>query len=220
MVRTKVGGRFRTSSRCKRALWKPVLAPSAAKPPLRAFLPPREGPPAASPSFSKLAHRARSAAPSFSKKWAHNAPRESASSPNAPLPANASRTTASSNPPRSLASALMSDSLTRSVVGLVSVPFGAASGLPRHSPATIRMSPSCSSLQSATARHAGSLRPACERCSVFLVLAPCKQHAHLARKRPMGRRVHFRILGKHVQGVGVRRLDDSPVAHDVHQPQR
>ena len=60
------------------------------------------------------------------------APRDRASRPRAPDPANASSTTASSKPPRWLNTALMSDSRTRSVVGRVPSPLGAASVRPRN----------------------------------------------------------------------------------------
>ena len=78
--------------------------------------------------------------PFTSQNTAWAAPRESASSPSAPEPANASSTYSPSQSMR-LSMALKSASRTRSVVGRVMLSGGCLSGCPRHYPAN-QFSPS------------------------------------------------------------------------------
>src|SRR5436305_1668085 len=86
-------------------------------------------------SRAAFSRSAASAAPSSSQKAASAAPRESASKPSAPLPAKGSSTCA----PETSARIAKSDSRTRSDVGLVPRPGGAAIRAPFRSPATIRI---------------------------------------------------------------------------------
>src|SRR5690606_26760774 len=88
----------------------------------------------AAPSFSTFACSARSGPAAFSTNVTYAAPRDSASRPSAPEPANRSSTRASA---RSCWSALIHASRTRSVVGRVRSPGGAAMLWPRHWPAMI-----------------------------------------------------------------------------------
>src|SRR5664280_169074 len=90
---------------------------------------------AASPSEARFARSARSASASRSTNTALAAPRESASMPRPPLPANRSSTFA---PPTS-SSIANSASRTRSDVGRVTRPLGAWICLPPRSPAITRM---------------------------------------------------------------------------------
>jgi hypothetical protein len=92
----------------------------------------------AKPHASTLRWMAWRAARSLSTNVAWAAPRDSASTPKAPLPANRSATGSLSIPPR-LASALKMASRTRSVVGRVRAPGGATSVRPRAEPATTRI---------------------------------------------------------------------------------
>ena len=78
----------------------------------------------------------RHASRSDSTKTTRSAPRERASSPSAPEPANRSSTSAPSTGPIRL----NAFSRTRSEVGRVAMPFGAAIRCPRWVPAMIRMS--------------------------------------------------------------------------------
>src|SRR3546814_3081348 len=71
------------------------------------------------------------------------APRESASSPSAPVPANRSATRSSSKLPSLLASMENSASRTRSAVGRVASPESGTRGRPRHLPLMILTSGSC-----------------------------------------------------------------------------
>src|SRR5579862_8807213 len=90
-----------------------------------------------------LAASASRACRSFSIKVANRAPRESASSPKAPVPAKTSSTRASSNTgagaKRPWARILKSAWRARSEVGRTASPGGAAMRRPRCLPATIRM---------------------------------------------------------------------------------
>ena len=88
-----------------------------------------------------LARRAASAARSCSMKVACAAPRDSASRPNAPVPANTSSARApstDSRPPHGACSSMSNSAWrTRSAVGRVAAPWGAIKARPRHVPATI-----------------------------------------------------------------------------------
>src|SRR5213592_4922844 len=85
-------------------------------------------------SLSRLRSIARQASRSVSTKTTRSAPRESASSPIAPEPANRSSTSAPSTGPTRLKAA----SRARSLVGRVSRPGGAKIRAPLCSPAMIR----------------------------------------------------------------------------------
>src|SRR4051794_13071606 len=95
----------------------------------------RSSPLRSAPSASRLERSARSAAGAESTKVAAAAPRESASMPSAPLPANRSSTRASGSRATSTEN---SASRTRSEVGRVAAPGGATSRRPPHSPAITR----------------------------------------------------------------------------------
>ena len=95
------------------------------------------------PSFSAFRRITAAASGSVSTKVADAAPRDSASNPSAPLPANKSATRKPSNVPRRLASIENKVSRTRSVVGRVSSPRGASIVRPRHLPAMILISGTC-----------------------------------------------------------------------------
>src|SRR5262245_25172825 len=99
---------------------------------------------APSPSTSTFFRSTARASGSRSMKIAEAAPRDNASSPNAPVPAKASSTTASVNGIPSAAKSpcvrmLNSASRARSLVGLTVCPGGAKRRRPRWLPPTIRM---------------------------------------------------------------------------------
>ena len=93
-----------------------------------------------SPSVSRFARSAVSAARSRSTNVQCAAPRDNASMPSAPDPANRSMTSAPSTMPID-ASELNIASRTMSVVGRVVSPSGATNRRPRNSPATTRIGP-------------------------------------------------------------------------------
>ena len=97
-------------------------------------------------SFARLSEIVRQAARSLSTKVTLSAPRESASSPSAPEPAKRSSTRAPSTGPIRLNAA----SRTRSPVGRVARPFGAAIRVPRCVPAMIRIATIVSSMRRVT----------------------------------------------------------------------
>lgn len=88
-------------------------------------------------SAETLARIASSAALSCSTKRQCAAPRDNASRPSAPDPANKSSTLRPSKEPKRLVSIENKVSRVRSAVGRVASPFGATSFRPRHSPAMI-----------------------------------------------------------------------------------
>src|SRR5947209_1516877 len=90
--------------------------------------------PGGTASVARLARSAFAADASRSTNTALAAPRESASMPSPPAPANRSRTLVPATSPSSANRA----SLTRSDVGLVALPRGAFRRLPRYSPAITR----------------------------------------------------------------------------------
>ncbi len=87
------------------------------------------------PSAARLPFSALTALASRSTNTALSAPRDSASMPSAPVPANRSSTLA----PSTLPSIANTASLTRSEVGRVALPVGAFSRLPPRRPAITRM---------------------------------------------------------------------------------
>ena len=89
------------------------------------------------PVASMLAFSAASAAGADSTNVAEAAPRDTASSPSAPEPANRSSTSAPSRQPW-LCSELKTASRTLLVVGRTSMPSGVLNRRPRASPAMIR----------------------------------------------------------------------------------
>ena len=101
-----------------------------------------------------LVRRTASAARSRSMNVACAAPRDSASRPNAPVPANTSRTWApstASRPPHGACSSISNNACrTRSAVGRVWLPGGAISVLPRQRPATILI---CVGTQASRIQH-------------------------------------------------------------------
>ena len=109
------------------------------------------------PSDSRFCRITRHAAASVSANTQRRAPRESASSPSAPEPAKRSSTEASSTGPTRLKSA----SRTRSPVGRVCSPFGAAILRPRCVPAMIRIAGAY--VASTTRRRARPRRGAARR---------------------------------------------------------
>src|SRR5215467_8366463 len=95
--------------------------------------------PPGSATAARLARMTRAARGSDSTNTTRTAPRDSASRPIAPEPANRSRTLAPGSGPRIAVTVANSPSLARSLVGRVAIPVGAASRRPPAIPAMIRI---------------------------------------------------------------------------------
>lgn len=157
--------------------------------------------PRPSPSFVMFDSRVRKASRSRSQNVANAAPRLIDSKPSAPLPANASSTTAPSNPPLAEDRAFMSDSRTLSVVGRVPDPFGAEIVRPRNSPEIIL----------------NCLFPSVHRTlkSCFGARLAPEQHAHFTGDSAVGGHFKKWILVKQCAGVFVGGLNDRLVSDHV-----